>query len=83
MMLRPSIFRVCRKSLRAPYACYVFMYFFFLAWSKSFSETMEALQSWFRISSSWFFVLLEIFLGDWTLLAHNVSKFAVYTLETR
>ena len=29
MMLRPSIFRVCRKSLRARYACYVFMYFFF------------------------------------------------------
>ena len=29
MMLRPRIFRVCRKSLRARYACYVFMYFFF------------------------------------------------------
>ena len=82
MMLRPRIFRVCRKSLRARYACYVFMYFF-LAWTKSFSETMEALQSWFRISSSWFFVPLEIFLRDWTLLAHNVSKFAVYTLETQ
>ena len=82
MMLRPRIFRVCRKSL-VHVTHVTFLCIFFLAWSKSFSETMEALQSWFRISSSWFFVPLEIFLRDWTLLAHNVSKFAVYTLETQ